>query len=116
MAKYFNQEELTCHCCNECQMNEDFMNKLLKVRADFGQPMIVSSAYRCELHNSAVGGAPNSQHIRGNAIDIFWDDYSAMEKYQLLESVLAYDLRGIGLSHEFIHFDNRKGVGKMWFY
>jgi hypothetical protein len=34
------------------------------------QPLMVSSGYRCERLNRAVGGKPTSQHLRGEAVDI----------------------------------------------
>ena len=40
------------------------------VREAWGTPIIVSSGYRCEELNKAVGGAKNSQHMTGCAADI----------------------------------------------
>lgn len=39
-------------------------------RKQLGAPIIVSSGYRCEKLNSAVGGVPNSQHLTGQAVDL----------------------------------------------
>ena len=39
-------------------------------RERYGQPIYVNSGYRCPRHNAAVGGVPNSQHMRGEAADI----------------------------------------------
>jgi len=35
-----------------------------------GHPVYISSGYRCPELNKAVGGVPNSQHIKGEAADI----------------------------------------------
>jgi len=40
------------------------------LRQHFGEPIIISSGYRCPELNRLVGGAPNSQHITGEAADI----------------------------------------------
>lgn len=40
-----------------------------QVRAFVGAPMIISSGYRCDELNKAVGGARNSQHRFFRAID-----------------------------------------------
>lgn len=40
-----------------------------EVRALFGKPIMVHSAYRSPLVNFAVGGAVTSQHMRGQAVD-----------------------------------------------
>jgi len=40
------------------------------LREKFGAPIIVSSGYRCDRLNKAVGGVPSSQHRLGQAADI----------------------------------------------
>ena len=40
------------------------------LREAFGQPVTVSSGYRCKALNAAVGGSATSQHMRGEAADI----------------------------------------------
>ena len=40
------------------------------LREHFGEPIYVSSGYRCPELNKAVGGVRNSQHMRGEAADI----------------------------------------------
>ena len=44
-------------------------DKLEAVREFLGRPMIVSSGYRCPELNTAIGGAPNSAHMTGFAVD-----------------------------------------------
>lgn len=39
-------------------------------REEYGKAMIISSGYRCQQLNNAVGGAKNSQHMTGCACDI----------------------------------------------
>lgn len=43
---------------------------LEKIRTIYGKPIIVTSGYRCEKLNKAVGGAKGSQHRLGQAADI----------------------------------------------
>lgn len=45
-------------------------NVLDPVRRSYNKPIKVTSGFRCPLHNSAVKGATNSQHVRGEAADI----------------------------------------------
>ena len=40
------------------------------LRAYAGQPIVISSGYRCPALNQAVGGVPQSQHLRGEAADL----------------------------------------------
>lgn len=48
-------------------------NVLDPARKKYGKPIFVSSGYRCQALNKAVGGAPNSQHVKGEAADIYTD-------------------------------------------
>jgi len=40
------------------------------LRMHFGEPIYISSFYRCKQLNKAIGGSKNSQHCEGKAIDI----------------------------------------------
>jgi len=69
----------------------------------------VKSGYRSPEQNRAVGGAKNSQHIQGRAVDLATKDMPASERAQLL--AMAYDdakIGGIGLYPTgSIHIDTR---------
>lgn len=43
---------------------------LQPIRDAWGQPIVVSSGYRCQRLNALVGGVKNSQHVLGQAADI----------------------------------------------
>lgn len=45
-------------------------NVLDPIRERTGEPIYVSSGYRCEAVNKKVGGVKNSQHLTGEAADI----------------------------------------------
>ena len=45
-------------------------NVLDPLRERYEHPIYVTSGYRCPKLNKAVNGAPNSQHMRGEAADI----------------------------------------------
>lgn len=45
-------------------------NVLEPLRQHVGEPVIISSGYRCPDLNKLVGGAANSQHMKGEACDI----------------------------------------------
>jgi hypothetical protein len=83
MAKYFTVEEL---CRSEVATSRKIDNTppseatgaltalienlLDPVRERWGGPITVNSGYRCLELNRAVGGAPTSGHLRGEAADI----------------------------------------------
>lgn len=43
---------------------------LQPIRDKYGKPITVTSGYRSEMVNKAVGGAKTSQHLKGQAADI----------------------------------------------
>jgi len=43
---------------------------LQPIREAWGQPIVVTSGYRCAKLNAAVGGVKGSQHLLGQAADI----------------------------------------------
>lgn len=45
-------------------------NVLEPARVAFGEPIYITSGYRCPVLNKAVGGKPTSQHLRGEAADL----------------------------------------------
>ena len=74
--RFFKEKELCCKCCGQlppfARENIEALveNVLDPAREKLGSPIIVNSGYRCPKHNAAVGGASNSQHMRGEAADI----------------------------------------------
>lgn len=68
-------------------------NKALEpVRELLDAPVIISSGYRCERLNAAVGGEPDSRHLFGDAADITTPAMSVDELYKkIMESNIAFD-------------------------
>ena len=94
MTKHFSKQELA-RCfretgrCSECRLTqpamklpygiEDNLEGLAKevlepVRERLGKPIVVNSGFRCPIHNRAVGGATGSQHMKGEAADLRFQD------------------------------------------
>lgn len=82
MSKYFSLSELTrsstalkegiANDPNEAQIKDlkRLMDYLDKVREAFGKAIIVTSGFRSPRLNKRIGGAPDSQHMKGQAADI----------------------------------------------
>ncbi len=83
MAKYFSLDELirsstavarginNTPSAEAVERLEVLAQRLLDpVRELWGAPLGVNSGYRCAELNEAVGGAPSSQHLAGEAADI----------------------------------------------
>lgn len=64
--RHFTPKEIACKHCGEMYLDEHAMDCLERLRAAWGQPIVLNSAHRCVAHNSseAVGGAKNSQHLK----------------------------------------------------
>lgn len=52
------------------RLSQLVQNVLDPLREEWGEPIIVTSGYRSPELNVAVGGAKNSAHLRGEAVDI----------------------------------------------
>lgn len=63
------------------------------IRANFRQPIRISSGYRSQSLNAAIGGAINSQHSTGEAIDIDMDgtDVHNKEIFNFIKERLPFD-------------------------
>lgn len=48
-------------------------NILEPLRARLNEPIRITSGYRCDKLNKAIGGAKNSQHLDGKAVDFTVD-------------------------------------------
>jgi uncharacterized protein YcbK (DUF882 family) len=86
---------------------------LQRLRDKVGKPLTVTSGYRCQKHNKAVGGAANSQHVLGTAADIRVP--SGMSVDQLAAAADAVGFTGVGKYYKqgFVHVDVR-GFRARW--
>ena len=67
-------------------------NVLEPSRVAFGQPIYISSGYRCQALNKAVGGKPTSQHLRGEAADLQVRGVENLSRlYNLIKSRGVFD-------------------------
>ena len=69
------------------------ITQLDKVRAYLNQPMLISSGYRCPTLNKAVGGAKDSFHLKGCAVDFTSPKYGTTTQIvqALIKSDIEYD-------------------------
>ena len=131
---HFKFSEFDCNC-NSCKstgasgkvnMHSDFLEKL-----DFARtivrgktPFIITSGYRCEAHNSAVGGrkrgpgSKGSSHMYGCAVDIAATTSTA--RFNITQALIEAGFNRIGISAKggFIHVDSDpdKSPGVLFLY
>ena len=109
---YFSKEELQCKCCGQLKLHSDFLPRLIKIRIKYGKPIHVNCCYRCPDHNIEVGGAKNSFHKKGMAIDIR-NPRNLTDKYNLI-SLFIEDSWSIGVYNIFFHADIRSVPRVFW--
>lgn len=114
--RYFKKSEFSCPCgeCGRTWMDRDFVGRLDSVREVLGFPIKINSGYRCEKYNEKIGGSPNSQHIKGLAVDIHI--VNGQHRYKLLKEVFEMNFSGIGFGDTFLHIDDRVGTQTTWTY
>lgn len=68
---HFSVQELACRHCGMRAVQQELVDALERTRAMLGgHPITLRSAYRCPIHNKNVGGASQSQHMFGLAVDL----------------------------------------------
>ena len=75
LVKDFKPTEFRCDC-GRCSGYPSFMRQvelkhLQKIRDHYKTPMKITCGLRCPAENKAVGGVPNSGHLRGYAADFY---------------------------------------------
>lgn len=72
------------------------------LREAVGQPLIVTSGFRCAAVNAAVGGSSSSAHVLGLAADLKCAGLTSLQLAQVLVSIgVKFD--------QAIHYDRSRG-------
>ncbi len=117
ISAHFSDAELACHHCGINACTAALVSALEALRVAVGLPITVDDAYRCAIHNVAVGGAPDSQHLLGLAADIKIVGMSVRQMYRAAVQIPAFRDGGIGVAMDqgYIHVDVR-GHHARWLY
>lgn len=113
--QYFSREEFKCKCGGKycdgypAEMQRDVVILADRARKHFGTPGHVISGLRCSRHNTNSGGVSNSQHMYGEAIDLYMEGVSADQLLGFLQQQpelrYAYKINSTN-----VHFDIPKGA------
>ena len=116
LTPHFSLAELQCKCgCTTPTQIVAELKKtavfLEKVRVWLGnRSMTVNSGYRCSKHNAAVGGEPNSFHMRGYACDFTVAGLTPQQAQDYLDRKGSpVENSGLGRYGKFTHIDRRNG-------
>ena len=90
--RHWSREEFRCRCGGKyCDGFPAEPEKLLvelaeDLRAKAGRPAHASSGLRCPVWNTLQGGAANSRHLRGKALDFSVEGMSGQQLLSLVKS------------------------------
>ena len=81
------------------------------LRERYGKPIRVTSGYRSKEVNERVGGAPTSQHTKGEAVDFVCEDMKTA--FEIIRKYLPFDQliweRGDDSQPRWIHVSFKRG-------
>ena len=107
LSTNFRVKEFACNDGSDTVLiSEELVNLLQKIRDHFADQVIINSGYRTSTYNKQVGGATNSQHVKGTAADIVVKGATPLEVAQYAE-YLQPNSGGIGVYQSFTHVDVR---------
>ena len=111
LSDNFSRSEFACKCgCGQDTVDAQLLDILQDIRNEFG-PVTITNANRCPVHNAAIGGSSNSQHLRGRAADIQIADATPKDVAVFVDG--HYPNTGIGTYNTFTHIDTR-GYKARW--
>ena len=108
LSAHFKVREFACKDGSDAVLVAPRLVMVLEtIRAHFGAPVVIHSAYRTPQYNAKANGAEHSQHCYGTAADI-------SVRGQTPAAVAAYarqlmpDWGGVGIYKTFTHIDVRE--------
>lgn len=109
LSEHFDSREFRCRHCSVVKVSDELVMRLELLRGLVGAPLVIVSAFRCPAHNEAVGGAPKSRHLLGEAVDL-------RVPYATVWQARSAGFRGIGtLKGSARHVDVRRSPAS-WSY
>jgi len=116
LSPNFTREEFACSCnCGFDDISILLVEKLQDLREELGRPVKITSGCRCASLNREVGGASESAHLSGFAVDIACSN--SPDRMRIIPTVCRI-FRRIGISNSFIHVDvdGSKDQDVIWTY
>ena len=107
LSNNFKVKEFACNDGSDTVLiSDDLVDLLQKIRDHFGVSVTINSGYRTSTYNKKVGGATNSQHVKGTAADIVAKGVDPLTVAQYAEYLMP-NSGGIGVYQTFTHVDVR---------
>lgn len=104
LSTHFSAAEFACKCgCGQGRIDPELVAKLEMIRDAVGFPLVITSGLRCESYNRKVGGAPQSAHKLGKAVDI--RVAVSANRFALVRAAIQGGICRIGVGRDFVHLD-----------
>lgn len=101
-APYFTEAEFRCKHTGKCEMQPKFMDALLAIRKEWGNPMKITSGYRHWSHPvEAAKGHRNGEHTKGLSVDVAISGGVEAAKIALI--AIKHGITRIGVAKSFLH-------------
>lgn len=107
----FTNREVACRHCNRVYVDYNAMVMLQEGRTILNRPVILTSACRCETHNTNIKGSPQSYHIfkigeaGTRAFDIAFSTGEELMNLIFVYYVVGFRRFGINFDQNFLHID-----------
>lgn len=120
ITPHFRLYEFGCRCgrclgfpddLDEIRETAEFAERIREALGNL--PVRISSGFRCKAHNAEVGGASNSLHLEGKAID-FGVKTLSPRTVQAILSKRRDLVKGLGKYPGWTHADRRDGPPATW--
>jgi len=136
LSANFSTHEFACHCnysdCEEQTLSKTLVDKIQRVRDNFGKSLTITSACRCVRKQADLRNDPNfktavnkSTHqmnyvdSKGNvgciALDVRPSKVESSKDMDDLLKCLEKEFTSIGTANNFFHVDEREGI-RRWVY
>ncbi len=89
-------------------IDSDLVRKMERLREYVSHPLIITSGYRSPDRNEEVGGATESLHLKGQAVDVSIKGFSPSMLYRLVKGAFLVGFGGIILYPSHVHLDIRE--------
>ena len=107
IALNFRVKEFACKDgTDEVLIDDDVLRIIQLMRTDLKKPLHIISGYRTKNYNDKIGGAVNSYHIKGQAVDI---EVYGIDKIELALLAVRCGANGVIVydKYDYIHIDTR---------
>ena len=114
--QYFKRDEFRCKCggkyCNgfPAEPQEQLVRIADQLRKNLGVPITIVSGLRCPTWNQIQGGVDNSQHMYGEAADIYCRGISQLRVETELDNIGGVRYHYAITGSDNVHFDIPKGA------